>query len=76
MSSPKADLGSAVALATKASKPVSAATADGWGDGDSLHVGDSGGAAEEPDVCGEWGFEARLSSLALEALDQRLVKNR
>lgn len=48
----------------------STSSEDGGGYGHGLHVGDGGGAAEEPDVGGEGGFQARLALAALQALNQ------
>ena len=56
---------------TEASEPWRSTSADGRGDRDSLDVGDSCWATEEPDVGGEWGLETWLALLALEGLDER-----
>merc|ERR1719461_2160648 len=63
-------LGAGVPGATHAGEPVSSPPADGGGHGDSLDVGDSGGTAEDTDVSGEWGLQAGLALLTLQALDQ------
>merc|ERR1719461_1486274 len=63
-------LGAGVPGAAHAGEPVSSPPADGRGHGDSLDVGDSGGAAEDTDVSGEWGLQAGLALLTLKALDQ------
>merc|ERR1711972_483378 len=63
-------LGAGVPGAAHAGKPVSSPPADGRSHGDSLDVGDSGGTAEDTDVSGEWGLQAGLALLTLQALDQ------
>merc|ERR1719447_277252 len=63
-------LGAGVPGAAHAGEPVSSPPADGGSHGDSLDVGDSGGAAEDTDVSGEWGLQAGLALLTLQALDQ------
>merc|ERR1719204_2939989 len=63
-------LGAGVPGATHAGEPVSSPPADGGGHGDSLDVGHSGGTAEDTDVSGEWGLQAGLALLTLQALDQ------
>lgn len=52
-------------------EPRRPAPADRRGDRDRLDVRDRRRAAEEADVSGEWGLEARLALLALEGLDER-----
>merc|ERR1719270_738588 len=63
-------LGAGVSGPAHAGEPVSSPPADGGGHGDSLDVGDSGGTAEDTDVSGEWGLQAGLALLTLQALDQ------
>merc|ERR1719474_497910 len=63
-------LGAGVPGAAHAGEPVSSPPADGGSHGDSLDVGDSGGTAEDTDVSGEWGLQAGLALLTLQALDQ------
>ena len=63
-------LGTGVAGATESSEPLASTSQDGGGNGDSLDVGNGGGATEETDISGEWGLQARLSSLTLDRLDQ------
>merc|ERR1719195_2111452 len=63
-------LGAGVPGAAHAGEPVSSPPADGGGHGDSLDVGHSGGTAEDTDVSGEWGLQAGLALLTLQALDQ------
>merc|ERR1719209_1493641 len=63
-------LGAGVPGAAHAGEPVSSPPADGRSHGDSLDVGDSGGTAEDTDVSGEWGLQAGLALLTLQALDQ------
>merc|ERR1719447_253869 len=57
-------LGAGVPGAAHAGEPVSSPPADGRGHGD------SGGTAEDTDVSGEWGLQAGLALLTLQALDQ------
>merc|ERR1719447_690360 len=63
-------LGAGVPGAAHAGEPVSSPPADGGSHGDSLDVGHSGGAAEDTDVSGEWGLQAGLALLTLQALYQ------
>merc|ERR1719422_1297868 len=63
-------LGAGVPGATHAGEPVSSPPADGRSHGDSLDVGHSGGTAEDTDVSGEWGLQAGLALLTLQALNQ------
>merc|ERR1719474_661880 len=63
-------LGAAIPGAAHAGEPVSSPPADGRSHGYSLHVGHSGGTAEDTDVSGEWGLQAGLALLTLQALDQ------
>merc|ERR1719193_768434 len=63
-------LGAGVPGAAHAGEPVSSPPADGGGHGDSLDVGHSGGTAEDTDVSGEWGLQAGLALLTLQALNQ------
>lgn len=65
------ELGALVSLTAKAGKPASSSTADSRGDGDSLDVGNGGGASEKTDGGGERGLETGLAGLALERLDER-----
>lgn len=65
------ELGALVSLTAKAGEPASSSAADGRGDGDSLDVGDGGGASEKTDGGGERGLETGLAGLALEGLDER-----
>lgn len=66
------ELGSGVALATKASEPVAAAATNGWCDGHCLDVGDGGWTAEETDVSWEGWLETWLSLLAFQRFNQSL----
>merc|ERR1719402_1162337 len=63
-------LGAGVPGAAHAGEPVSSPPTDGRSHGDSLDVGHSGGTAEDTDVSGEWGLQAGLALLTLQALDQ------
>merc|ERR1719447_1303696 len=63
-------LGAGVPGATHAGEPVSSPPADGRSHGDSLDVGHSGGTAEDTDVSGEWGLQAGLALLTLQASHQ------
>lgn len=65
-------LGARVALATKTGEPVSTATANIRGNGNSFDVGHGGGAPENADVGGKWRLEARLPLFALQALNKCL----
>ena len=64
-------LGALITGTTETCEPWSTATANGWGDSDSLNVGDGGRAAEETNVGGEWRLQTRLALLALQTLDER-----
>ena len=44
--------------------------ADGGSNSDSLNIGDSGGAAENSNISGEWRLQAGLALLPLKALNQ------
>lgn len=66
-------LGARVAFTTKAGKPISAATANGGGHGNRLHIGNRGGAAKYAHVGGKRRLEAGLAGLALQALNQSLT---
>ncbi len=70
MSTDTEEFGALVSLPSAAGKPARAAPADSGGYGDSLHIRNGGGAAEEADVSRERWFETWLSLLSFKTLDQ------
>merc|ERR1719209_143157 len=63
-------LGARVTSAAHTSKPITAPPADGGSNSNSFNIGDSGGAAKNSNISWEWGLQAGLSLLPLEALNQ------
>jgi hypothetical protein len=63
-------LGTLIALSSEPSEPARSTTANSGGDGDSLNVGYSRGASEQPNISREGGLETGLSLLALQTLNE------
>merc|ERR1719167_1434726 len=63
-------LGARVASATHTSKPITTPPADGRSNSNSFNIGDSGRAAKNSNISGEWGLQAGLALLPLQALNQ------
>merc|ERR1719341_308226 len=70
MSTDIEELGATVPLATKPKEPLSTSPADGWSHSNSLHIGDSGGAAKHSNISWEWRLQPGLSLLAFQGLDE------
>lgn len=64
------EFGPRIAGAAKTGEPSATTTKNGGHHGDGFNVGDSGGAAKDTGIGWERGFEARLTRLALKALNQ------
>src|SRR5665213_3535783 len=65
------DLGAGIVGPANAGKPISAAAQDGGRDRDAFHIIDSGGAAIEAHIGGEWRLQPRLALFAFQRFQQR-----
>merc|ERR1719400_1763539 len=63
-------LGARVASTAHTSKPIATPPADGRSNSNSLNIGDSGRATKNANISGEWGLQAGLALLPLQALNQ------
>lgn len=64
------ELCAGVSLATKGVKPLTTSPDDGWGDGDSLNVGNSRWAAEQTNCSRERWLQTGFAGLALEGFNK------